>query len=392
MTIIHFAQIILVFITDCIVKLKLLSGDIDSTFLPYRYKKCTVVFPTLINETINNNDASPKIPLPGLLVQLTRLNIPCNSASAISFSGYRNNANDTDNRDRNRKLCGKLEEYSLDERKFYFKVHTNTTIQLFASPYFRFYYKLVDYCYNVTLSDRNNTIFLQPHQISLECNFKIHLPYGNRISFRIVTNNYDKNKYKTVSSHDENSKADIVINQERIELNDDNACRLLKNEELCKNGELRIEILDSVYNSWCTCINVKQPPKLYVLTTSDNILAIHVIKVGKGRQDVAQFQQASNTQNGEQWEYSSLSIEYNAIPIETITSPKCAFGWVNVNNDFCVTAMEQQPLTWQEAADECERRGARLAAIRSEIAQKIIDQLILKRYYYIFFVSNISNI
>lgn len=324
------------------------------------------------------------------MVQLTRLNIPCNSASAISFSSYTNNNNINDNSDKSKKICGKLEEYSLDERTFYFKVHTNTTVQLFGSPFFRFHYKLVDYCYNVTLSDKNNTIFLQPQQISLECNFKIHLPYGNRISFNLITNNYNKNNYKSASPGMRSSSSggdnSVVIEQERIELNDENLCRLLENEQLCKAGELHIEILDSVYNSWCTCVNVKQPPKLYVLISSDNILAIHVIKVGSSDKDVlqniAQFQKAStaaSTPNDKQG-HPSLYIEYNAIPIETITSPKCAFGWVNVNNQFCVAAMEQQPVTWQQAADECERKGAKLAAIRSENDQFVIDKLILKRY------------
>uniref|UniRef100_A0A336MRE4 CSON003570 protein n=1 Tax=Culicoides sonorensis TaxID=179676 RepID=A0A336MRE4_CULSO len=64
---------------DCIVKLKRLNGDVDQTSLPYRYQKCTVVFPTLFNE-LSNNNKNREIPLPGLLVQLTRLNIPCNSA------------------------------------------------------------------------------------------------------------------------------------------------------------------------------------------------------------------------------------------------------------------------------------------------------------------------
>lgn len=355
--------------------MKRLSGDVDQGSLPHRYRKCTVVFPTLFNELSSNyKSANPEISLPGLLVQLTRLNIPCNSVSAISF-GNTDNTDTTS--DKSKKICGKLEEYSLDERTFYFKVHTNTTIQLFGSPFFRFHYKLVDYCYNVTLSDKNNTIFLQPQQISLECNFKIHLPYGNRISFNLITNNNNNNR----------QSATPVIEQERIELNDEHLCRLLESEQLCKAGELRIEILDSVYNSWCTCVNVKQPPKLYVLISSDNILAIHVIKVGSSSKDVlqniAQFQKVSAstqlTPNDEGQQHPSLFIEYNAIPIETITSPKCAFGWVNVNNQFCVTAMEQQPLTWQQAANECERKGAKLAAIRSESDQNVIDQLILKR-------------
>lgn len=366
----------LLFIVDCTVKLKQLSGDVDQTTLPHRYRKCTIVFPTLFNELSSNyKSANPEIPLPGLLVQLTRLNIPCNSVSAISFSSS-NNAGNTDTSDKSKKICGKLEEYSIDERTFYFKVHTNTTIQLFGSSFFRFHYKLVDYCYNVTLSDKNNTIFLQPQQISLECNFKIHLPYGNRISFNLITNNKNNNR----------KSATPIIEQERIELNDEHLCRLLENEQLCKAGELRIEILDSVYNSWCTCINVKQPPKLYVLISSDNILAIHVIKVGSSKdvlQNIAQIQKTAASQtlmpNDEMQELPSLFIEYNAIPIESITSPKCAFGWVNVNNQFCVTAMEQQPLTWQQAANECERKGAKLAAIRSENDQNVIDQLILKR-------------
>lgn len=341
----------------------------DQLLLPLRYKKCTIIFPTLENQK-KNIQLNPQIPLPGLLVQLTRLNIPCNSASAISF-----------NYNESKKLCGKLEEFSLDERTFYFKVHTNTTIQLYDSPFFRFTYKLVDHCYNVTLSDKNNTIFLQSQQINLDCNFKIHLPYGNRISFSLVTNNLKTNDTTlhiggATNNLSSKNKNRVVMEQERIELSNSNRDN---NFVQCKGGELHLEIIDRLFNSWRTCINTKQPPKLYLLMSSDNVLAIHVSKVASASDSIAQFQQQQQHEDQDQTNthYPSLFIEYNAISIDTITSPQCAFGWISVNQ-FCVTAIEQVN-TWKQANDECGRLGGKLAAIRNEEDQHVIDQLILNR-------------
>lgn len=344
----------------------------DQLLLPLRYKRCTIIFPTLENnnnQNNNKNQLNPQIPLPGLLVQLTRLNIPCNSGSAISF-----------NYNESKKFCGKLEEYSLDERTFYFKIHTNTTIQLYDSPFFRFTYKLVDHCYNVTLSDKNNTIFLQSQQINLNCNFKIHLPYGNRISFSLVTNNLKTNDttlHIGGAMTDLKNKNRIVMEQERIELSNNNYNKD-DNFIQCKGGELHLEIIDRTFNSWKTCINIKQPPKLYLLMSSDNVLAIHVSKIASD--SIAQFQhqqQQNDDQNQANTHYPSLFIEYNAISIDTITSPQCAFGWISVNQ-FCVTAIEQVN-TWKQANDECGRLGGKLAAIRNEEDQHVIDQLILNR-------------
>lgn len=359
--------------------------------LPPYYKLCTVLFPTSSQQQLVLTaaavtaapteritiDTTGVAHVPGLVVQMTRLNIPCNSATYISFSGGTS--------DSVRKLCGKLEEYLLDERTFYFREHTNTSVQLSGSPVFRFTYKLVDYCYNITISDRNNSIFLQPVQTSLDCNFRVHLPYGNRISFSLITNlNSDKVAMQTISNTYNNTSdgRSRFMEQERIEL-----AAGMQPSGSCDDGSLRIELLDLAGKNWAMCVQAQHPPKLYLFTSSDNFLAIHVTKtlnlsantttastttITTTKSDTLQHPEIAQSM-------PSLYFEYNAVSIDSITSPKCAFGWITLNQQTCVTVVDNVPVSWHEATEECGRRGAKLATVRSENDQLVIDKFILNR-------------
>lgn len=390
-------------LTGCRLRLKSNYGDLDHTMLPPHYKQCTVLFPTSSQQLVLATAAttaervastsSAAEMLPGLVVQMTRLNIPCNSATSISFSRSSSGGSGSSS-DRVRKLCGKLEEYLLDERTFYFREHQNTSVQLSGSPVFRFTYKLVDYCYNVTISDKNNSIFLQPIQSSLDCNFRIHLPYGNRISFSLITNLNSDNvaaMHPSSSSSNTSDGRSRLMEQERVELGAPTAHQPTN----CDSGSLRVELLGQTGGggSWATCVSAMHPPKLYLYTSSDNVLAIHVTKtLNLGASDDAitatntTTTTASTTSDTLQQQNSaiaqlmpSLHFEYNAVSIDSITSPKCAFGWITLNQQSCVTVVDDAPASWHAAFDECERRGAKLAAIRSENDQLVVDRLILNR-------------
>lgn len=389
--------------------------------LPAHYKQCFIHFPTdqplvlaaaqsatstttrsLLSSATTGAWTQPPTatmtsPPAGLLVEMTRLNIPCNSATSISFSGS----------DNARKLCGKLEEYLLDERTFYFREHNDTSVQLSGSPVFRFTYKLVDYCYNITISDRNNSIFLQPIQTNLDCNFRIHLPYGNRISLSLIINlNSDSGSAAAMAHTNDNTTSNTprggsvgnkVMPQERIELGAVSSSQ----SNACSNGSLRVELLSVTSSNWITCVSASNPPKLYLYTSSDNFLAIHITKVSatsidndatSGLSDsLRSAPQREPQREPQQQQYQpqhnsiaqelipSVYFEYNAIPVETITSPKCAFGWIALNQQSCITVVDDVPVTWHVAAEECERRGAKLAAMRNEREQSVVDQLILNR-------------
>ncbi|XP_054086655.1 uncharacterized protein LOC105208961 isoform X4 [Zeugodacus cucurbitae] len=176
---------------DCQLLLREVNrGHLDYTALPLYSNDCTVHFPpyrlfeTEHNHNNNNNNpsgtanaATGDIPPAGILVELQRLNVPCNSGGFIRFN------------ERTR-LCGKLEELNAADRSYHFDVRSQTTVHFHKSPMFSLSYKLVDYCYNLTTSNQSGEYYVRPSmRDAVECYFRIHLPYGNRISLTLVTNN-----------------------------------------------------------------------------------------------------------------------------------------------------------------------------------------------------------
>lgn len=362
----------------------------DDSILPAAYKQCIILFPfstqrtSVYNQTSFVLDASSNMELlntsttaieySGLLIEFTRLNVPCDNKTLLLL---RQNKNEV------KRMCGKLEEYLLEERTFYFKKQNNSSIEINGSPIFRLTYKLVDYCYNVTLSGKNNSIFLQPIQANLDCNFRVHLPYGNRVALSIVTNLpsvYLTHKQGIGKTFNASDGYKSIAEQEQIELSDFKNFNHMK----CQGGDLRIELIDHQANkNWVTCLSSKHPPKLHFYKSSDNVLAIHITKtlLNLIKTNSTTNNRTSDTLHHSQITQStpSLYFEYNAISIESISSPKCAFGWISLNQQSCVTVIDQAPKSWHEASEECSKHNAKLASIQNEKEQLVIDQLILKR-------------
>lgn len=115
----------------------------------------------------------------GVLLRLTRLNVPC-SEGHILFTGT---ANTTDYLP---KVCGKLEELREVQRTVYFPGSETRPphITSFGRPVFSFSYRLVDHCHNVSFSSPNASYQLNPTR-HLDCSFRIHLPYGNKVILRL---------------------------------------------------------------------------------------------------------------------------------------------------------------------------------------------------------------
>lgn len=280
----------------------------------------------------------------GFLVHLTRLNVPCDGGGFIKFI---NDLNKPLNQ-----LCGKLEELPINDRTLYFLSQKNSSVKIHKNPLFSFSYKLVDYCYNITLTDRNNSFFLQPKE-TLECYFKIHLPYGNKIILNLITNL--KNQ----------SDSNIGDFHELIDLSAPSSDIINKNFNIkkCRGILIIIEMDDK--NDWLHCIESLSLSKKIKIISKTNKLIIRVVKNLNG--DIYSSVSFNSIQ-------PSLFIEYNAQSIDSIVS-QCAFGWI-ASKQFCVSAIEKS-VTWSEAEFDCTVNGGHLASIRSDSEQKIIDKLLL---------------
>lgn len=85
-------------------------------------------------------------------------------------------------------FAGKLEELPEIDRKIYFpetsKSHPVMHVQ--GNPTFSLSYRLVDFCYNITLVNSEGTVELKPPG-SLQCTFRIYMPYGNRVALKLQT-------------------------------------------------------------------------------------------------------------------------------------------------------------------------------------------------------------
>ncbi|XP_046801594.1 uncharacterized protein LOC111685989 isoform X3 [Lucilia cuprina] len=164
---------------DCHLILRETSmGTLDYTILPLYCIDCTVHFPSYKHLNNKNEASEPNQPPPGMLVELQRLNVPCASGGYVRFSDHK-------------VLCGKLEELEATDRVYHFNVEDDeASVQFYRNPMFSLSYKLVDYCYNVNTSNGSGEFYIRPSmKDTLECYFRIHLPYGNRVLLRMVTNN-----------------------------------------------------------------------------------------------------------------------------------------------------------------------------------------------------------
>lgn len=370
-----FLSLFVCFIADCSLYLMHPVGSLDYTAMPlYTYDNCTVFFPS--RDIVSAEPA-------GLLVHLTRLNVPCINGGYISIGNAA-------------LLCGKLEDLTLSERTYYFASHRDTNVRLHKYPLFSFNYELVDYCYNTTLTHQNSSYFLQP-KTSLECNFKIHLPYGNRIELKLVTN-----LLNVTEAYSEFEYSETFVEPEFVDLSLPQTDVASKSKH-CYGIFVRIEDTDTS-KYWTECITAYSPTKNYNIISTGNTLILRVSKTSysssstspssppssKSSSSLSSIpstssyslthssqlspQQSLGVSNSVQG--PSLLFEYVALPITQLVS-QCAFGWVAAHQ-FCITSVDEAA-TWHHAEMECRKRGGHLASIRSEQEQRIIDYLLLNR-------------
>lgn len=343
-------------ITDCTLYMKDTFGNMDHTALPeQQYDKCDIYFPS--HEPITSES-------PGLLIEIKRLNIPCDSGSYITLSGHD-------------KLCGKLEDIVPNERVYYFPLQQNMSIHFVRSPVFSLMFKLVDYCYNVTMTSRNNSFLLEPKH-ELECYFLVHLPYGNQIELNLFQNFYTKPFHNDSNFTIEPRQAkEIRIDDIDYEIVDLMVSQYVENVNFCAG--IAISINDANDEKWSHCINGNSPVKKFSFKSTGNSMLIHVTRTFSDKNnDYNSVTDAIDKQNNFDRFYGrpSVYIEYTALPIIEIVS-QCAFGWIAVNQ-FCISAIELA-LPWKEAENHCKTLGGHLASIKSEREQKLIDTMLLNR-------------
>jgi hypothetical protein len=200
-----------------------------------------------------------------MLVKLLRLNVPCSSGGFIRFN-------------KTVSLCGKLEEMSESQRTLYFHSYATTSFSILGYPKFHFTYKLVDYCYNVTLTNQNTSFVIQPTYL---CHFKIHLPFGNEISLKLRLNGatgananiptVTRTVHMTSAKNDRYSILDFAKMTNELESYDRASAKCVG---------ISIEIINRANERWSECVGPLNSQKNieFNLKISDNVLFIRIAK------------------------------------------------------------------------------------------------------------------
>jgi hypothetical protein len=334
-------------VSECQLSMYRLSGRLSHSDLPSSPNDCQVFFPTV----------SPQ--RSGLLVTLERLNVPCNDGFVRLYPG---NPPSPRHGGSQQNLCGKLEELPDSDRHFYFsgsRKKTNPFVHAHASPLFVIAYRLVDYCYNVTLTARNGSFEIEPTS-SLHCTFRIHLPFGNRVALRLQMG--EKSIKPIKSQVSSTTTAESLINEmqeveTKVEAHDGR-------EPECQG--LSIKLWDGA-NSWLHCSKPGDPLRNVQIISKQNSVIMFLV-IHRTSNDVVN--------SGDTGMF--LKVWYHAEPMAEIVG-QCAYGWVSIGQ-FCMSVFERSKLPWMQAEHECVKLGGHLASIRSEQDQALIDRLLTLRY------------
>lgn len=264
-------------------------------------------------------------------------------------------------------MCGKLEEFPENRRILYFPSFSNTSFIVNAHPKFKFAYKLVDNCYNITFLERNGTFMIESTELPLKCHFKIHLPFGNRIKLKLHLEGDDGHADIEESRKEIKKSSAGKFNYSDLKLDDFSSDVTLPSQPSNCNGIL-VEIANRLNEKYEHCINFFSENSEHALTSSDNVLLIQLTK-----HSTSLFK---DTQKFKTKMKRIITLEYSAEPIETIVS-SCAFGWILAGR-FCLSTFNEL-LSWQEAENYCIILNGHLASIHSENEQKLIDAMLLNR-------------
>lgn len=363
-------------LSDCQLQLKNPRGTLDFSSLPLYSSDCEVDFPSY--KDFQTTAAGPP---PGILVNILRLNVPCNSGSYVRI----------DNSEK--VICGKLEELNSSERTYHFDIQKSSKIQFYKNPMFSLTYKLVDYCYNLTLMNETGEFYIAPMgREALECYFHIHLPYGNKIDLQLVVNNRSEvirtsssnqvNSVNVISLRSRRPPAQKSVNTDSFFYPSDNYFRdnsrtRSRNEAVsCDGGgEIFIQIYESVdvESKWTKCVNNEtSSAEQYHFVSESNKLIVHLIR----QRQTPTTSRGKRTNNTISKSSTTVYFTYVAKPISEIVS-ECAFGWIAMQQ-FCIRPFHVLK-SWTDAESECSGFGGHLTSIRTESEQHSIDTILMNR-------------
>lgn len=279
-------------------------------------------------------------------------------------------------------MCGKLEEFPLDQRTLYFDSYVNTVLSTYNHPKFYLIYQLVDYCYNTTLLEPNSSFTIRPNNLALRCHFKIHLPYGNRIKLNIQVG-----RSSSSSTNSAPLMRGISLSKStQQQPNEDDRAYLSTSDDFLITptdfyppgqafcDDVVIEIMTRHNGQWRQCVRKSEAHTnvVYSLTTADNVLMIRITKSNQ-RNDIWMSSRSVDDDSL----YAAIAVDYSAEPIESIVS-QCAFGSISVGR-FCVWPVNELRL-WSEAEESCKSFGGHLASIKSDYEQTLIDEMLMNRW------------
>lgn len=353
----------------------------------------------------------------GLLVTLERLNVPCASGGFIRL----NPGGPSSRHAQHSHLCGKLEELPEAERTLYIsasETKASPYLHVHGTPSFVISYRLVDYCYNVTLTARNGSFEIEPTN-SLHCTFRIHLPYGNRVALRLQMGERAVKLGANNPAPESTTLAQSSYNNDILQDLETEYSTLVDSHET-KVPEclgLSIKLWDGT-NSWVHCSKSGDPLRNVQIISKENNVIIYVlirrtsksvlnnksddVKVvkenGVNLEDSDRNLNSNNVfsrgDDGASLSNESevtkrsvsgdgdtvglfLKLWYHSQPMEGVVGG-CSYGWVGLRQ-FCVAVFEHARLPWAQAEAECVHQGGHLVSIRSEQDQAVIDELLIQR-------------
>lgn len=280
----------------------------------------------------------------GLMVKLTRLNVRCGVGYVQFLSDDSASA----------KICGKFEEIELSQRQHYFEPTPTTRkwrIILRGKPTFAFTYELVDFCYNVSLHSRNDSVVVKP-LLKIFCNYKISLPYGNRINVSV--------SIRRISSPSSPMPTTMTTPTTSRPTNDESFRSVATNAPDPKCGFVFLRMWDS-NSSRALCRNDSRSfdelPVRLRWRSEENELRVRVSAAADTRLEFV--------------------LDYEAVRVPDIVG-NCAYGSVSANS-ACVSLVDNEKLNWMQAEQYCLRNGGHLASVLDEQSQQIIDRYLMKR-------------